>query len=75
MSNKTKSFYSNLKESAWVETHHSPVFTGSNESARSPHLPPAAVKWQFFAKKSKKIKKVLDKPARILYSPAVNKNQ
>jgi len=29
----------------------------------------------FPEKKSKKVKKVLDKPARTLYSPAVNKKQ
>ena len=72
---KPKHFIQTKKRACGWKSRHYTVFRRLNESTKNPRLPPAGVKQRFFAKKIKKIKKVLDKPARISYSPAVNEEQ
>jgi hypothetical protein len=52
-----------------------PLFWDLNESEKSPLSLPQAENGVFLQKNLKKTKKVLDKPARILYSFAVDKKQ
>jgi hypothetical protein len=75
MSNKTKGFYSSQKESIQLETPPLPLLWDLNESEKSPLSSPQAENGVFLQKNLKKTKKVLDNPARILYSFAVDKKQ
>jgi hypothetical protein len=75
MSNKTKGFYSSQKESIQLETPPLPLFRDLNGSEKSPLSLSPAENGVFLQKKLKKTKKVLDKPARMLYSFTVDKKQ
>jgi hypothetical protein len=72
--NKTKGSVSSKRKAYGWKTSSLSRFQGWDDSTKSFISLSTGVKWRFFAKKLKKSKKVLDKPARILYSSAVKKN-